>query len=187
MYYHKSRFTFLQLCILVALIGVFVGFSTPGTFSVLTAGDVSSDARKLADAMYFARNEADSQGMPVSLCPARDGRYCEAQPESYSDWLVFSDRNGNGQIDMGDDRPVKVFNRIVNGTQIIPDPTVKSGMTFLPGGAIRSENGHLVRGSVFTVCPSTADEALAQQVGLGSDGVIRIRDVGNDRHDLCRV
>lgn len=187
MYYHKARFGFLQLCILIALIGVFVGYSTPGTFSVLTAGDVSSDARKLADAMYFARGTASNSGMPVSLCPARDGRYCEKQPESYSDWLVFSDRNGNGQIDMGEDKPVKVFNRIINGTHIIPVSGVRSGMTFLPGGAIRSESGATVSGRVFTICPSTANDSLAQQVGLGSDGVIRIREVQPGRHEVCRA
>jgi type IV fimbrial biogenesis protein FimT len=102
-------FTLVELMITVSIIGITLAIGVPSYRYVTNSNRVSAEVNQLLGDMQYARSEAVKEGTPVSVCPgtatASGTTYtgsCSTTVNWQSGWLVFTDLNGNGALDAGD-------------------------------------------------------------------------------------
>ncbi len=69
-------FTFLELCVVLAVMAIVAAFATPSFFAWQTRDHVDARARVLFSTLPLARAEAVSRGVRVTLCRIDAARHC---------------------------------------------------------------------------------------------------------------
>lgn len=76
--------------------------AAPSLSAWLGRTQVDALAQAFVRDMRWARTEAIKRSLRVSVCSSADARQCSAQGWAFG-WVVFTDDNGNGWIDSGDE------------------------------------------------------------------------------------
>lgn len=103
-------FTLIELMVVIALVAVIVGLAVPSFARLASAAAISSGVNQFLADMRFARSEAVRRGGGVVLCrsddPESSDAACSASPDIQgwaSGWIIFHDRDGNGQRNSDED------------------------------------------------------------------------------------
>jgi type IV fimbrial biogenesis protein FimT len=86
----------------MTIVGIVVGIAVPSYRYVTNSNRVSAEINQLLGDMQYARSEAVKEGAYVSVCSSSDGATCLSSTTWSTGWIVFSDVNGNGTLDTGD-------------------------------------------------------------------------------------
>jgi len=88
----------------------------------------------LASHLEYARQEAIRRGSPVTVCPSRDGRSCQAKGDWRQGWLIFTD-------EVSPDLHYSVGDRMLyqQSGPVDPQPLIGAGdlVQYQADGAIR--------------------------------------------------
>jgi type IV fimbrial biogenesis protein FimT len=101
-------FSLVELIVVMTIVGIVVGIAVPSYRYVTNSNRVSAEVNQLLGDMQYARSEAVKEGSTVTVCPSNNAT--SASPSCLTSsattwntgWLVFSDLNGNGTLDKGD-------------------------------------------------------------------------------------
>lgn len=90
----KSGFTLIDLLIVLSLLALLSTLAMPDFSRLLERQRLTGATNALLAHLHFARNQAIALGQPVSACPSRDGRQCEAGGRWEHGWIIHVDRRG---------------------------------------------------------------------------------------------
>lgn len=82
-------FTMVELSASLAVVALLLMMGAPSLANLLARTRLDSAASALVNHMGFARAQAVSQGVQVSLCSSSDGRTCSGDLDWRSGWIVF--------------------------------------------------------------------------------------------------
>jgi type IV fimbrial biogenesis protein FimT len=93
-------FTVVELLIAVAILAILMGIAAPSLRTLRMNMLMTSQANDLMAALAVTRNEAIRRGVRMGICTSTNGTSCTAS-QWQQGWIVFTDANGDGDIDAG--------------------------------------------------------------------------------------
>src|SRR5215831_3755302 len=103
---HRERarlgFTLIELMASLAIAAVLVSAGLPAYAHWLGQSRLDNQAELMAGAANEARSEAIRRSLRVTLCKTRDATGCDEDARWEQGWIMFVDRNQNGEVDAGE-------------------------------------------------------------------------------------
>lgn len=94
-------FTLLELMFTIAIGAIVIGIGVPNLVNLVRNNRIAADTNDLVIGLHAGRSEAVKQRSTVVMCAS--GEYDQANPScgtSFAQgWIVFVDRNANGEFD----------------------------------------------------------------------------------------
>src|SRR4051812_46703449 len=103
--FHAAKvrgFTLIELIIVLAIVATLCTISMPSLASLVSGSRARSTQNTLVTALALARTAALSRQSEITLCPSSDQNRCDASMWWQYGWIVFEDRDHNGQHDAGE-------------------------------------------------------------------------------------
>lgn len=94
----QAGFSLYDLIVTSAVAG-FVSISAVGMVSVVQDTRMTAEINELMVQLNLARSEAIKRGANVTLCKSDNGVDCVRGSDWHQGWMVFTDHNGNRQVD----------------------------------------------------------------------------------------
>jgi type IV fimbrial biogenesis protein FimT len=96
--------TLVELIVAVAIAAILVGVAIPSFFNLIADNRLTALTNELVTDMHYARSEAVTRELPVTICASEDGESCSGRNDWSSGWIVFTDASGsNGEYDAEDE------------------------------------------------------------------------------------
>lgn len=103
----ESGLTLLELLIAISIGVVLLTIGIPSYRYVTNSNRATTEVNALLGDMQYARSEAIKEGQPVTVCPltgTAPNYNCAANTNTWQGgWIVFSDVNGNANVDTATD------------------------------------------------------------------------------------
>ena len=143
----ENGFTLIELMIAVGLMGLLLSTAVPALDLFISNARQTGAINDFVSSIHQARSTAVTTNARVTICPSSGGTNCEAVGWNEG-WIVFSDRDGSGNVD--NDETIVASSESANGL------TIQSGQfpTFImyrPNGRVWNAALNGSSGS-FTVC-----------------------------------
>jgi type IV fimbrial biogenesis protein FimT len=100
----EGGFTLLEVIVVMAIAAVLMAVAIPSYRYITNANRIAAEVNGLLGDMQFARAEAIKEGQTVTVCVANTGATaCAGTGVAtwQNGWIVFSDVNGNAQVNTG--------------------------------------------------------------------------------------
>jgi type IV fimbrial biogenesis protein FimT len=162
-------FTLVELMIVAAIGGLLVAVTVPRYADRVAARELANAAQQLEASMNLARAEAIKRGGRVTLCRTADQVRCTGAAGWDAGWLVFVDRNRNGEID-ADEPVLRRELPAARSVRIAANRPVADYVSFTSLGNARLLSGALQMGT-FTLCRPGLP---ATHVVLANSGRVRV-------------
>jgi type IV fimbrial biogenesis protein FimT len=94
-----SGFTLLELIITVGIIGVVTAIAIPSMRVYVQNDRLTSQINTLVSHLSYARSEAVTQSVQISVCASNNTINCSGANTWASGWIVFADTDASGAID----------------------------------------------------------------------------------------
>jgi prepilin-type N-terminal cleavage/methylation domain-containing protein len=160
----QEGFTLVELLVGLMVVSIALGVGIPATNDLLANSRMANAVNDLVSTLYFARSQALSFGVPVTVCASRFGTACDGA-RLVEGWMVFRDDNGDGQFNGA---PETIFaSHAALADNILHNPKTTSGNT-LPQYLFFGRDG---RPGATALGPATTDLQLCDERGA--------RDMGN--------
>ncbi len=101
-------FTLLELMVVLAIAGILAAVAGPSFQSMIKSSGVITERDQLATAVKMTRGEAIYRKTSATLCASNDQASCSADADWKDGWIIFSDDDGDGTFDAGDDTLIDV-------------------------------------------------------------------------------
>ena len=114
----KTGFTLIELIVTVAIIAILLSAGLPGMQTLLGTMTINSTTNQLAASLNYARGQAISRVVGVSVCRSTTGTSCGT---NWNDgWIIFIDADLDGSYDPspGGDEIVRVENITQSGSTL---------------------------------------------------------------------
>ena len=96
----ESGFTLVELVTVVAVAAVLTAIALPSFQGTMRSNRVATTTNEVLASLAFARSEAIRSTRFSSVCGSQAGTACDG--EWTQGWLVFADRDGDGQLESND-------------------------------------------------------------------------------------
>ena len=99
---HRTRetgYSLIELVVTVAIVAILAAVAFPNFRDVLRSNRVSTASNEMVASLSLARVEALRSPGGAGLCASANGTTCGT--DWNAGWIVWIDRNGNGQPDLG--------------------------------------------------------------------------------------
>ena len=170
----QAGFTLVELMVTLTMLAVLATLAAPNLGGIVTARQVEGLARRFADDMSLARNEAIKRNAAVLLCAdstITDGS-CAAAPTAADwakGWRVCYDADDNDSCDTGNSsnpNPIRQMN--APGTALALTGPV-SRLRFNPNGSVSA--------SAFTAVTarSAGSSSVSWSINFAASGALSIR------------
>ncbi|MEX0618376.1 MAG: GspH/FimT family protein [Pseudohongiellaceae bacterium] len=155
----------MQTIVSLALLSVFLGMSLGGMDSILHSQSGEKALEKIAFSIRYARSEAVKNAGLVTICRSSDGSGCSGSWQQGH--IVFTDINGDGQLNQNDRLLLWVEHNRVNGSIRWRAFQNRQYLQMTSLGFTRYQNGN------FTFCPVDGDSRKIQQLVVNRAGRLR--------------
>ncbi len=95
-------FTLVELAVTLALAAALAGLALPSFARLVAEHQLGNEARRLSDAIMYARSEALKRNGPVILCASVPADPCGASRRWHEGWLMFADADDDGAPGAGE-------------------------------------------------------------------------------------
>ena len=139
----ESGVSVLELLIVITIGSILLSVGVPSYRSVTNSNRIAAEVNGLLGDMQYARAEAIRRGQTVTVCTSTDGATCSNATTWQGGWLVFSNPNGDNNVDPGD--TVLRAQAAFGGTDTFQASNGVGAVTFnREGFAIGIANGALI-------------------------------------------
>jgi type IV fimbrial biogenesis protein FimT len=91
--------TLVEIMVGLGIVAILLALALPNYRSFVLNNRRASQANEFVMAMAYAKREAVSRGVRVTVCARATDAACAATTIWDNGWLVFVDNNGNGSVD----------------------------------------------------------------------------------------
>lgn len=142
----RYGFSLFEVLIVIAIVAIFATISLPFLKKIYDYSNEKILQTQLLHIIQFARQEAQTRGMPVTLCQSSDKTACSGN------WLdgqlIFVDENKDGVVNTNDQVLSAIQTNSIHGLlRWRSFPSNRNDLLFLPDGEMRNNNG------TFWYCP----------------------------------
>lgn len=109
-----NGFTLVELMVTLAVAAILMTVAIPSFQNTIRMNRLSTQTSHIMTALNIARSEAIRRGVSVSVCSSLNSTACRSAATAGNwsgGWIVFSDINGDGDVDV-DDGVLKVWNAL---------------------------------------------------------------------------
>jgi type IV fimbrial biogenesis protein FimT len=152
----------------MGIVAILMAIAVPSYKYVTNANRVAGEGNGLLGDLQFARSEAIKEGQSVIVCVSANGTACDNSTAWNEGWLVYSDLNGNGALDVNE--PVLRIQSTFSGTDTF---TANNNLATIPFNREGFAAG-VATGTLITLHTSPANSASTRCLSL-SVGVIAIQ------------
>jgi len=96
-------FTLIELLVTLSVAGVLLAVAAPNYRAFIQDSQLTTQSNNFFSAMMLAKSEAIKRGSPATICPSVNSTTCAGMKVWSSGWIVFSDTNGDGKVDAGEE------------------------------------------------------------------------------------
>jgi type IV fimbrial biogenesis protein FimT len=133
-------FTLFELIVTIGLATLVLTLGLPSFGGIIANHRLRVEVNALFHAVHLARKESIVRRRVVTLCPTRDGLACERDPDWSSGWMMFVNRDRNGDSQRDPDEPILQHFAVDPATRI-----VANRMSFsLRSTELRATNGTFI-------------------------------------------
>ena len=174
---HKG-FTLIELMVAMAVMAVFVTVAVPA-FQTLTMNNrLITQNNSLISSLNLARSEAAKRVVTVTVCASANQTSCSGDNRWEKGWILFSDVDAQGDIDVGTDEILQVGNGLQGENSLRTE--------VFPNAAQIQYNarGNLNSAGTFVVCDSRGNTE-AHGINIDITGRVHIAlDNDNPPNDI---
>lgn len=155
----ENGFTLVELLITIVVVSILLATGIPSFMEFVKNNRLSAQANNLVISIQVARSEAVKRGSGSVICASADQATCSGDDDWTTGWIVYSDVNQNGNLDLGggdcetDDCIVRTNGNIEKATL---NGAGTDNIRFQPDGRTTNVAATTIR--------ITADECKHQQV-----------------------
>jgi type IV fimbrial biogenesis protein FimT len=176
-------FGLVELMTVVAIVAVLAAIALPSYRYTLQLNRLATDTNGLIAAMNLARNEAVSRGRPVSVCASTNGTSCQgsATNDWSGGWIVFTDYEPAGQVDVGSgDAVLRIFGPVSKNIALTSDGGNVGYVSFSRTGTAKFPNS-ADNAESFTVVSTPCDAGTSLKRTVSITGLGR----SDSKTDTC--
>ena len=138
--YRLKGYSLYELLMTLALAALVMTIGVPSFGQLVADKRLRTEVDALFHAIHRARSESIARRRVVSICPSRDGRYCEPGKDWSSGWILFINK-GRQDTGVRDDNEVILHYHQTDGRSRI----MANRQNFsLRGTLFRATNGTIV-------------------------------------------
>ncbi|MCK5725300.1 MAG: GspH/FimT family pseudopilin [Thiotrichaceae bacterium] len=101
--FNNQGYTLVEVLIVLAITSLLTYIASPTFSSMLNSNRMSTRSNELLAVLNFTRSSAVTHGDSVTLCKKNStSTNCDNNAEWEDGWIVFYDKNDNGNIDSGE-------------------------------------------------------------------------------------
>lgn len=149
--------TLIELMVTLTIMAIVLTTAVPSLQDFIVKNRVGGIATDFLGTLNYARSEAIKRSAPVSICKSSNGSACTGNWQD--GWIVFSDKDGDGALDSGDDSLLRVGEAIGTNFSAATDNFAsavtysRSGMASNTGIFVFCHNGNVnqARGVAITL------------------------------------
>lgn len=163
-----TGFTLIELIITLAVAAILLGLAAPSFTDIIKDSRLIAQTNEFTASLNLGRSEAIKRALPVTICKSNNQSSCGGNWQD--GWLVFEDVDGEGDLDSGTDRIIRVHAALSNGNTLVSSSiTTSNRITYDASGFATGYN------STFTLCD---DRGISSAKGLviSPSGRIRVAD-----------
>ena len=179
----EQGFTLIEMLVTMAILAILTMIALPSFRNAIHRNQVTAAGNQLVADINYARAEAVSRGIDVSVCPSSDGASCSTATAYDAGWLVYTYTPGNAVANTAYSSSGST-NLILRYTQAQANVSIQATVT--PTNSVvtfGSQGGQLPKNSAaalqFDVCykdtsgtASSTGQVQGMQVNVGSAGGI---------------
>jgi len=168
--------TLIELLITMSIAVILLTIGVPSFIDMINSNTATSYANDLLGDINYARSEAITRGVRVTVCHSNDSATCSG---TWSDgWIVFANVNESGATGQGtqdgvDDEVLRVHTALSSGWTLVGNGNVPDYMAFQPTGLSATFNSFGT--GTFTFCKGT-QVLTGNAVTVNKTGRARVTD-----------
>jgi type IV fimbrial biogenesis protein FimT len=174
--------TLVEMLIVMGIVGILMAVGIPSYKYMTNANRISAEINGLLGDLQFARSEAIKEGRTVSVCVSSDGVSCLSTNYAWKNgWIVFSDINGDGNIDTTNGDLLLRAQATFRGTDTFNANNSIGTITFNREGFASVTNGTLI-----TLHAAPASQGSTRCLSVTLVGLVTTQKYGNvDSGNTC--
>jgi len=161
---NQQGFTLLELLITLAIIAILMSLGAFNLQSFFIKNQQITAVNQLLDALSFARHNAITRHVAVSLCPTLNNQHCDK--EWRQGYMVFIN-----QLNDIEPNPTHILAIYPNKTASIEINNSREIITFQPSGQSPNSN------STFIISAPNSNESIVTKLILNTKGRIAVEYV----------
>lgn len=163
--YHEKGFSLLEIIVTLVITTIIVSLAAPSMKSLIADRRIVMATEQIYKSIVLSRSEAVKRGVFVSLCRAANVSQCAPNGEDWaSGWLIFTDKNRNGYMDVGDEL-IRVQQAVSSSISII----------WNRGKYLRfNSRGVAIDAGTFTLCGKITDSDAMRTISVSMTGRARV-------------
>lgn len=182
----ERGFTLFEAVITMAIVAILMALAIPSYRYVTNANRIAAEINGLLGDMQYARAEAIKEGQTVTVCVSTNGTSCAGAAVStwQNGWIVFSDVNGNGAVNAGD-QILRVQSAFIGTDTFTANPA--SGYVIFNREGF-SSSGVANAGLQITLHAITANNASTRCLFVTFAGLMTVQTYGqsNNSSAVCQ-
>jgi type IV fimbrial biogenesis protein FimT len=113
---NQRAFTLIELLITIVVATILVALAVPAFNNFVQNNRITAQVNELITAMTLVRSEAIKRKQTISICSSSNASTCTGAWDQ--GWIVFTDDNGNGAVDVGTDEILRVRESLAGGATL---------------------------------------------------------------------
>ncbi len=169
---HSAGFTIIEMMLSIAVAAVILSIGVPSFQGLMERNQLTSGINQFISSMSLARSEAIKRNQRVSICPSADGELC-AGTEYENGWIIFVDRNSNGNRQTASEELVWVSGSLPGNLTLRGKGCCDDNIPYLASGEIFG-----IAGSVH-LCKEN-DTNKSRKISINRFGRVRLDKGGSE-------